>query len=198
MDSDVQLFGTQGYVSKVRVKSDKVGGSAFHPKINGPLPWIRGMFRKKPTNPLEGNATSPIYALKMIQLDRVSPLFLEELKNEIAILRTMDHPNIVKATEVYTYRKQIYIVMEACDGGDLYTRSPYSERQAATYMAQILSAINYMHEHSIVHRDLKYENVLFETTAPQSQVKVIDFGLSKKFLSDKPGVMTQRVGTVYT
>ena len=134
----------------------------------------------------------------MIQLDRISPLFVEELKNEISIMRGMDHPNIVKATEIYMYRKQIYIIMEACDGGDLYTRSPYSERQAATYTAQLLSAINYMHEQAIVHRDLKYENIMFETTSPNSQIKVIDFGLSQKFLSEKPGVMTERVGTVYT
>ncbi|KAL7559058.1 hypothetical protein ACA910_018413 [Epithemia clementina (nom. ined.)] len=190
--------GSMGYVSKVKVKSGKVGGSAFQPKINGPFPKLRGMLRKKPTNTLEGNCTTPVYALKMIQLDRISPMFVEELKNEIAIMRTMDHPNIVKATEVYLYRKQIYIIMEACDGGDLYTRSPYSERQAATYMSQLCSAINYMHRHGIVHRDLKYENIMFETNQTNSEVKVIDFGLSKKFLGDKPGVMTDRVGTVYT
>ena len=175
-----------------------VGGSAFQPKINGPFPRIRSILRKKNTNSSLNGTESPTYALKMIQLDRISPLFVEELKNEIAIMRNMDHPNIVKATEVYVYRKQIYIIMEACDGGDLYTRSPYSERQAGRYTAQLLSAIQYMHDHSIVHRDLKYENIMFETTSAHSEIKVIDFGLSKKFLSEKPGVMTERVGTVYT
>lgn len=68
-----------------------VGGSAFQAKINGPFPKIRAMFRKKQpstTTSLHGVET-PTYALKMIQLDRVSPIFVEELKNEIAILRTM-------------------------------------------------------------------------------------------------------------
>jgi serine/threonine protein kinase len=60
-----------------------------------------------------------VYALKSIQLDRVKPLFVEELKNEIAILKSTDHPNIVKAHEVYTYKKNIYLVLELCQGGDL-------------------------------------------------------------------------------
>ena len=73
----------------------------------------------------------------------------------IAPLLLVDHPNIVKAQEVYVYKKQIYIIMQACEGGDLYTRSPYSEQGAARITTQLLSAINYMHDHGIVHRDLK-------------------------------------------
>lgn len=190
--------GSMGYVCKVKVKDDKVGGSAFNAKINGPFPRIRGFFRKKPSvsNSLIGVET-PMYALKMIQLDRVNAVFLEELKNEIGIMRTLDHPNIVKANEVYVYKKQIYIIMQACEGGDLYTRSPYSEAKAASISAQILSAIKYMHDHNIVHRDIKFENIMFESTMPESRIKVIDFGLSKKFV-DRIGVMNDRVGTIYT
>ena len=67
----------------------------------------------------------------------------------------MDHPHIVKAFEVYKYKKQIYVILECCDGGDLYTRSPYSERQAARMVNSLLSAISYMHDHKIVHRDVR-------------------------------------------
>lgn len=66
----------------------------------------------------------------------------------------MDHPHIVKQHEIYKYKKQIYLILECCDGGDLYTRSPYSEKQAATIVTCLLSAIQYMHEHNIVHRDV--------------------------------------------
>ena len=66
----------------------------------------------------------------------------------------MDHPHIVKAYEVYKYKKQIYVILQCCDGGDLYTQSPYSERQAARMVNSLLSAISYMHAHKIVHRDV--------------------------------------------
>lgn len=54
-----------------------------------------------------------------------------------------------------------------------------------------------MHDRGVVHRDLKYENILFENPSPSAEVKVIDFGLSKKFTSGTPGIMTERVGTMY-
>lgn len=93
------------------------------------------------------------YALKSIQLDRVSPSFVDELKNEIDILKSMDHPNIVRLYEVYYHKKQIFMILELCDGGDLYTRLPYSEKDAAYITGKLLSAITYMHEHGVVHRD---------------------------------------------
>ncbi len=93
------------------------------------------------------------YALKSIILDRISTTFIVELKNEIDILNAMDHPNIVKLHEVITHKKQIFLVQELCDGGDLYTRLPYNEKDSAYITGKLLSAIKYMHDHAIVHRD---------------------------------------------
>jgi serine/threonine protein kinase len=103
------------------------------------------------------------YALKCIAFDRISNEFIDELQNEIRILKNMDHPNIVKAYEVfYEYDKKkkknllvttttsnhnndqikmLYVVMELCTGGDLYSRTPYSEKDAAKIITQLLSAI---------------------------------------------------------
>jgi len=143
-------------------------------------------------------SSSSSYALKSIHLDRVSTAFVEELKNEINILKTMDHPNIVKLHEVFSHKKQIYLILELCDGGDLYTRLPYTEKDSAYITGKLLSAIKYMHDHGIVHRDLKFENIMFENKSAIAEIKVIDFGLSKKFASNKLGVMREGVGTLYS
>ncbi|KAL7456726.1 hypothetical protein ACHAWC_008211, partial [Mediolabrus comicus] len=139
---------------------------------------------------------SELYALKSIQLRLVQKEYLDELRNEISVLRSLDHPNIVKAYEVYETKHNIYVVMEFCSGGDLYSRVPYVESQAARIITQICSAINHMHSNGIIHRDIKMENIMFESNDEGAKVKVLDFGLSKKFI---PGMyLSEWVGTVYT
>jgi len=87
--------------------------------------------------------------------------------------------------------------MELCSGGDLYSQDPYVEDEAARIISSILSAVSYMHSKNVVHRDLKYENILFVSNSSRSEIKLIDFGLSKKYVSDS-GEMTEGVGTIYT
>jgi serine/threonine protein kinase len=84
--------------------------------------------------------------------------------------------------------------LELCDGGDLYTRLPYSEKRAASITGKLMSAVKYMHDNGIVHRDLKFENIMFENQRDDAEIKVIDFGLSKKFLDNRMGVMHEGVG----
>ena len=156
--------------------------------------------RKRVTNSTSTSSESnsnDLYALKSIQRGLITPDFEEELRNEIMILKTLDHPNIVKAYDIFDSEKEIYIVMELCSGGDLYMRNPYSEVQACKIVLQVTSAIKHMHENGVVHRDLKFENIMFENTSLDAQVKIIDFGLSKK--CTVPGEhMTEGVGTIYT
>jgi len=141
-------------------------------------------------------STNKEYALKTIQLARVSAEFLAELRNEIAILRALDHPGIVRPLEVWERKRQIFFVMELCRGGDLYARAPYTEEQARHITAQIVEAIRYLHARGIAHRDLKFENILYESTAPDARVKLIDFGLSKSY--NRGTRMEESVGTLYS
>jgi serine/threonine protein kinase len=95
-----------------------------------------------------------VYALKSIILDQVTnAIFVRELQNEIALLRTLDHPNICKAIETYDFKKQLYLVLELCSGGDLYSRDPYDESNARYIVHSILDACTYMHKKNITHRD---------------------------------------------
>jgi calcium-dependent protein kinase len=136
------------------------------------------------------------YALKSIHLDRCSnSTYKDELKNEVEILKNLDHPNIVRCIETFDYRDRMFIALELCNGGDLYTRDPYTEKQAQEIVQSLFGAIAYIHSRGIVHRDLKFENVMF-VSIRSSEVKLIDFGLSQKFAANEH--LHDAVGTVYT
>jgi serine/threonine protein kinase len=96
--------GSIGAVCKVRIRPKKVGGSAFNPKkdrgLFGGFNLLNGLKRKKEQKQrVSEHSQEYLYALKSIQLARVTPDFLEELQNEIRILRSLDHPHIVRAHE---------------------------------------------------------------------------------------------------
>jgi calcium-dependent protein kinase len=122
------------------------------------------------------------------------------LESEISILKELDHPNIVRFYETYIDYKYIHIVMQLCTGGELFDRivklEKFSEKDAAELMSKILSAVQHLHEHNICHRDLKPENFLFKNNKENAEIKIIDFGLSKKF-SKLETDMTTIVGTPF-
>jgi len=148
---------------------------------------------------LDAHQLHQLYALKVFDLALVPVKQIDQLKNEIDILKTLDHKNIINPYETFTVKltKKLMIVMELCTGGDLLARLPYTEQQAASVAKQILNAISYLHSKSIIHRDIKMENVIFESKDPDACIKVIDFGLSKKY-KYKGDIMTERVGTLYS
>lgn len=104
----------------------------------------------------------------------------EDLEKEINILKTLDHPNIVRLFEFFEDTKRLYIVMEYCSGGELFDeiikRKSFSEIHAAQIMQQLFSAVAYLHNHSVIHRDLKPENILLEDSNETLNIKLIDFG----------------------
>jgi calcium-dependent protein kinase len=70
-----------------------------------------------------------------------------------------DHPNIAKVFEVFEWKSSIAIVMELCEGGDLFTyiknQRRFTEKTAASIMKQIISGVYYMHKQGVCHRDIK-------------------------------------------
>jgi len=121
------------------------------------------------------------------------------LFNEINILRSLDHPNIVKMYEFFEDDKRYYIVTEICKGGELFdeiiNRGKFSERDAAILMKQLLMCVNYCHSNNVVHRDLKPENILLEANKDFDQIKIIDFGTS--LTVDPTKTLDEKLGTPY-
>jgi calcium-dependent protein kinase len=107
------------------------------------------------------------------------------LKNELEMLRFSDHPNIIQFYEIYQDNISYHFVMELCEGGDITTRlekdGPFKEDQARRIIFQVLLAINHLHTCGIVHRDIKPDNFLFKSSDADSTIKLIDFGLSRKY-----------------
>lgn len=122
------------------------------------------------------------------------------LLREIDILKAIDHPNIVKFYEIYQDPTNLHIVMEYCSGGDLIDlleEKSLSEEETKKIIKKALAAIKHLHEKGIAHRDLKLENFLFADKTPDSEIKLIDFGLAKRYNVHKPARLNSFVGTPF-
>lgn len=124
------------------------------------------------------------FAVKTIFKEKIKK-DMHLLRRELEILKTLDHPNIVKFYEVYQDEKFFHLVMEYCSGGELLQRivdqKQLKEQEVASIMRKIFSATIYLHERGICHRDLKPENFLFSHKGKGAEIKIIDFGLSKQY-----------------
>lgn len=133
-----------------------------------------------------------VYVLKSVMKDLVdNDRLLREMRREISTLSFLQHPNIIQLYEAYERKRHIYLILEFSPCGDLNGRHP-SEPESAAIVRQILLAVTYLHEHNVVHRDLKMENILLDA---RGCIKIIDFGLATKYLSNEHKRMTDRVGT---
>lgn len=110
-----------------------------------------------------------------------------KVKKEIEILASLHHPSIIKIYEFFEDEKRLYIILEKCDGGELFDMITHhknlGENVAAIITKQILSAVAYMHSKNTVHRDLKPENILLEETHDYLNLKIIDFGTACRHTS---------------
>lgn len=113
----------------------------------------------------------------------------EIVRREVAIMHHLTgHRNIVELVAAYEDRQHVNLVMELCEGGELFDRiiakGHYSEKDAAMLFRQIVMVVHVCHSMGVMHRDLKPENFLFLNKNKDSPLKAIDFGLSTFF---KPG-----------
>ncbi|KAM3261488.1 hypothetical protein ACQJBY_052263 [Aegilops geniculata] len=146
-------------------------------------------------------ATGARMACKSISKRKLrTPVDVEDVRREVEIMRHMPpHPNIVSLSAAYEDEDAVHLVMELCEGGELFdrivARGHYTERAAAAVTRTIVEVVQMCHRNGVIHRDLKPENFLYANKKESSPLKAIDFGLSVFF---RPGErFSEIVGSPY-
>eukprot|EP00929_Paragymnodinium_shiwhaense_P022911 TRINITY_DN1448_c0_g2_i1.p1 TRINITY_DN1448_c0_g2~~TRINITY_DN1448_c0_g2_i1.p1 ORF type:complete len:576 (+),score=158.34 TRINITY_DN1448_c0_g2_i1:113-1840(+) len=163
------------------INRKKVLGSGYNGSVF--LAWSKESKRK--------------FAIKSFRLNGIPKSKKKELMAEAEIFLSMDHPHVARLADVFEDEDFLHLVMECMEGGELFQRvikkKRFSEKNASEAGWQMLLAINYLHSRSVVHRDLKLENFLYESE-DSNHLKLIDFGFSHVW---EPGIkMATRCGTL--
>uniref|UniRef100_A0A5F7ZHY7 non-specific serine/threonine protein kinase n=1 Tax=Macaca mulatta TaxID=9544 RepID=A0A5F7ZHY7_MACMU len=126
-------------------------------------------------------------AIKIIDKTRLDSSNLEKIYREVQLMKLLNHPHIIKLYQVMETKDMLYIVTEFAKNGEMFdyltSNGHLSENEARKKFWQILSAVEYCHDHHIVHRDLKTENLLLDGNM---DIKLADFGFGNFYKSGEP------------
>ena len=141
----------------------------------GKFGWVKAGVHKK---------TGKQVAIKILKKKKMDPEDFELYKWEVEILKICQHPNIIRLLDVFENQEYIFIVMEHLGGGSLlqyFKERDYKlpETRIKVLAHQIAAAMFYLKRFGIAHRDLKPDNMMMSTAEDDSDIKIIDFGLSK-------------------
>lgn len=143
-------------------------------------------------------ANGQYVAVKTFKLWGISERKQRHLRNEVEIFISMDHPQIARLYDVYEGEHHLDLVMECLEGGELLGRiremKVFSEVEAAQTGWQMLLAINYLHSHGVIHRDIKCENFIYESKQ-STHLKLLDFGFSR-FYDKRAAVYEMACGSL--
>uniref|UniRef100_A0A8C5H7I2 Mitogen-activated protein kinase kinase kinase 4 n=1 Tax=Gouania willdenowi TaxID=441366 RepID=A0A8C5H7I2_GOUWI len=141
--------------------------------------------------------TGELMAMKEIRFQPNDHKTIKETADELKIFEGIKHPNLVRYFGVELHREEMYIFMEYCDEGTLeeVSRLGLQEHVIRLYSKQTTTAINVLHEHGIVHRDIKGANIFLTSSG---LIKLGDFGCSVKLRNNThtmPGEVNSTLGT---
>ncbi|CAF3636797.1 unnamed protein product [Rotaria sp. Silwood1] len=118
-------------------------------------------------------------AIKIVNREALSESVLLKVEREIAIMKLIEHPHVLRLYDVYESRKYLYLILEHVAGGELFDylvrKSRLTPKEARKFFRQIISALDFCHCHMVCHRDLKPENLLLDD---KMNIRVADFGMA--------------------
>ena len=128
--------------------------------------------------------TGRTVAIKILNKKDMTIIDLELVKTEMDVLKICQHPYIIKLYDIHENEENIYLIMEYCQGSDLFTyieKRGYKleEKKACEIIHKLCAAVYYLHSYGIVHRDLKPENIIMTDHTDNADIRLLDFGLSK-------------------
>ncbi|KAG5176021.1 kinase-like domain-containing protein [Tribonema minus] len=141
----------------------------------------------------QNRASGSLVAIKIISREQLNRKHTENLESEISILRNFRHPNMVELYDIKKTDNNIYLILEYCEGGDLQrfikARGRLREGTAQAFMTHLAAGLKFLWERSLIHRDLKPQNLLLAKlpeslahTAPATGgliLKIADFGFAR-------------------
>ncbi|XP_022055195.1 serine/threonine-protein kinase Nek1 isoform X2 [Acanthochromis polyacanthus] len=139
------------------------------------------------------------YVIKEIGISGMSSKERQESRKEVAVLANMSHPNIVQYKESFEEGGCLYIVMDYCEGGDLFKKinsqrgTLFSEEQIMDWFVQICLALKHVHDRKILHRDIKSQNIFL---TKDGTVQLGDFGIAR-VLNSTVELARTCIGTPY-
>lgn len=135
--------------------------------------------------------TNKIVAVKCVKLKKLTPQCKKLLISEISLLKSINHPNIIKCLDHFITDKMIYIILEYCPKGDLsqfLQNNHLEENEVKMYFLQLIESVKYLRDNKIMHRDIKPTNILMSS---DNELKLSDFGLAKRY--QKPSLLSETI-----
>ncbi|XP_054098013.1 serine/threonine-protein kinase 33 isoform X3 [Callithrix jacchus] len=149
--------------------------------------------------------TETKWAIKKVNKEKAGSSAVKLLEREVNILKSVKHEHIIHLEQVFETPKKMYLVMELCEDGELKKildrKGHFSENETRWIIQSLASAIAYLHNNDIAHRDLKLENILVKSSLIDDNneinlnIKVTDFGLAVKKQSRREAMLQATCGT---
>ncbi|GFH58735.1 ribosomal protein S6 kinase alpha-1/2/3/6 [Chaetoceros tenuissimus] len=128
-------------------------------------------------------------AIKVISVDKCNLQEESRIMNEVAILQSLNHPNILRLHDFFEESPNFFIVMELMEGGDVFDKivekTQYTEKDAKELVRSLLKGVEYIHTRRVAHRDLKPQNLLLASLESDVLVKIADFSFARRVHTPK-------------